>query len=622
MPAHLIGEGLILNLENGKEWIIGRDPEFSDFVIEDPAVSRKHALLSKDLEGFYLSNLSDSKSIYVNGIEYESGNPERILLKEGDQIQFGSHSFRFSEEEIPLQKEKKKDVYEDVFGDLEEPAEPPPPPRNESRNESRDESREETGEEKLERIEEPQEDAEEPSYNTIFDDVESDSELPFNLLQPATLMLKVISGPNAGAEIGLERGRSYVIGRDPNSCGVLFHDYSVSHNHAKLNITADGVMEIEDLGSKNGVLVNGLPIKGNAVITTKDLIALGTTVFMIIDRETAQETLYFPVGPSVEAPEHVESELHESVAAVESDWKNRPLPIKHLIAAGSFLTIFFIVFISFFSLFKSDQIVDTRKEPTTRIKEALAKYSGVEFSYNPATGKLFIVGHVLTSVDYQEMLYRIGEVNFVQSTDNNVVIDELVWKSMNDILSQNPDWRGVSIRSSEPGKFEVVGTVNTAVQSAALSDFLTVNFPYLDKLQNNVVAEDVLTTQIQSVLVKYGFGSVAFQLAGNELVLSGNYSNENKNSDKMLKDLNLLPGISRVKNYTTPTNPNAAGINISQNYQVTGNSTTNGHGYSVIVNGKIYEVGGSVDGMMITAIEPKTILLEKDGIKYKIDYRQ
>ena len=113
-----------------------------------------------------------------------------------------------------------------------------------------------------------------------------------------------------------------------------------------------------------------------------------------------------------------------------------------------------------------------------RIKDALSKYPDVQYSFNPATGKLFLVGHVSTGVDFQEMLYRIGEVNFIQSTDNNVVIDELVWKSVNEVLSNNPDWKGVSIRSPEPGKFEVVGTVNTAAQAAALSDFLTVNFPY------------------------------------------------------------------------------------------------------------------------------------------------
>ena len=43
------------------------------------------------------------------------------------------------------------------------------------------------------------------------------------------------------------------------------------------------------------------------------------------------------------------------------------------------------------------------------------------------------------------MNYRIGQIEFITSTEDNVVIDELVWKTMNDVISGNPHWRGVSI---------------------------------------------------------------------------------------------------------------------------------------------------------------------------------
>lgn len=34
---------------------------------------------------------------------------------------------------------------------------------------------------------------------------------------------------------------------------------SVSRNHARLDVSEEGVIEIEDLGSKNGTVVNGIP---------------------------------------------------------------------------------------------------------------------------------------------------------------------------------------------------------------------------------------------------------------------------------------------------------------------------------------------------------------------------
>ncbi len=69
----------------------------------------------------------------------------------------------------------------------------------------------------------------------------------------------MISGPNAGAEIGIEKGRTYTLGKDPDSCDIVFQDLSVSRNHARLTLNADGTMEIEDLGSKNGTVMNGIP---------------------------------------------------------------------------------------------------------------------------------------------------------------------------------------------------------------------------------------------------------------------------------------------------------------------------------------------------------------------------
>src|SRR3989344_15251 len=273
MPAHLIAEegplrGLLLQFDEGEEWIIGRDPEAADFVIEDSTVSRKHVKISKLPEGLLLKNLSHVNPILVNGEELE----DQIVLKEGDRIQIGHNTFLFSEEAAPevgvtplkpskKPKKKKTGGYDDIFGELEEP---PPPPREEPPEAPREE--------------EPEKGA----YDTIFEAGGPEEEAPFNLLPPTNLLLKVISGPNAGAEIGLEKGRSYILGKDPDSSDIVFQDLSVSRNHARLTVSESGALEIEDLGSKNSTTVSGLPILEKTAITTQDMIALGTTVFLII----------------------------------------------------------------------------------------------------------------------------------------------------------------------------------------------------------------------------------------------------------------------------------------------------------------------------------------------------
>ncbi len=44
-------KGLSLSLEGRESWIIGRDPDECQLVIEDPLVSRKHLLIQYTSEG-------------------------------------------------------------------------------------------------------------------------------------------------------------------------------------------------------------------------------------------------------------------------------------------------------------------------------------------------------------------------------------------------------------------------------------------------------------------------------------------------------------------------------------------------------------------------------------------
>ena len=130
-----------------------------------------------------------------------------------------------------------------------------------------------------------------------------------------------------------------------------------------------------------------------------------------------------------------------------------------------------------------------------------------------------------------------------------------------------------------------------------------------------------LTAQLQSLLMMKGFGAVTIQLNNGDVVLSGLYSNKMETEYKdLIKEIHTIAGVTGVHDLATPTSPNAAAIDLSQQYQVSGSSIFDGRGYSAILNGKIYTLGDLIDGMKIMTIEPNTILLEKDSIKYKIEY--
>ena len=92
----------------------------------------------------------------------------------------------------------------------------------------------------------------------------------------AVAMATVLSGPDCGKEFPLASGTN-IVGRQ-RSCEVRLSDGMVSRSHARLNISSD--IEIIDLGSANGVELNGSLISRETVRPT-DEIRVGDTVFAV-----------------------------------------------------------------------------------------------------------------------------------------------------------------------------------------------------------------------------------------------------------------------------------------------------------------------------------------------------
>ena len=78
-----------------------------------------------------------------------------------------------------------------------------------------------------------------------------------------------------GATIATRRlGRRILVGRAP-SAEVRIDDPRVSRLHARIEMREDGVY-VEDLGSRNGTLVDGAPVVGSRRLANGDEITIGT----------------------------------------------------------------------------------------------------------------------------------------------------------------------------------------------------------------------------------------------------------------------------------------------------------------------------------------------------------
>ncbi len=100
--------------------------------------------------------------------------------------------------------------------------------------------------------------------------------------------LLVMRGLDVGNVIRMEQS-VLVVGRD-ESCDVIFNDEGMSRQHARFRIAGDRIV-LEDLGSTNGVFLNGNPIE-TAVLQDGDKILLGRFTILKYSQQDELELEY------------------------------------------------------------------------------------------------------------------------------------------------------------------------------------------------------------------------------------------------------------------------------------------------------------------------------------------
>jgi type III secretion system YscD/HrpQ family protein len=626
MAARLISEegdlkGLVLAFENGNQWIIGRDPDESQLVIHDPLVSRKHALAVLQPDGIYIQNLSETNPIQINDEELR----DTYLLHHGDSLKIGNELFRYyTDSDAHVLDEEYPSTIETYLQDSLPP---------ENVNDTQEPLIQEDSDKTMDK-----------TFDTILNDDDDDfanlAEIDFGLSETGRWMIKVVGGPNNGAEFYMETGRSYILGTDPKSCDIVFHDNSVSRQHAKIIVSEEDALTIEDLNSRNGVLVSGKPVVGSESLQTNQIISLGTTSFIVYDREGEMQTIISPLLPSIvkilqgEEEKSVvkeEKEVEPFIpAAVEPAPIEEPLPPppKHNSLSYALIALIIglltVVGIGTTALFKSEPVqTHETANADELIDQTLAPYKpSIKFAYNKATGGLLLIGHVATAAEKNQLLYTLHSLPFKMNIDDSgIVIDEGVWRETNFILSNNPEYKGISIHSPEPGHFVMTGTLKTSKQAEQLSNYIGSIFPYLDLLKREVVVEEEVLSKIQSWLHSAGLNNVAAQMNNGEISLTGNVPGDKADAiPGIIAKIKSIPGVRIVNNFTKIKTADMGIANITNQYQVTG-STKVGDKYTVIINGRILSEGDHLDGMRITSITSNAIFLEKESSKFKIDYK-
>lgn len=607
MSAKIVAEdgllkGLVLTLDKGEEWIIGRDSHSVNLVIEDPAASRRQMICRKLDDKFEIENLSDHTAIYLNGNEIQG----KTFVNNGDTIQFGNTTYRF------YQDSKAQIISEES--------------QNEYSNEENDE---------------------EPHYS-IYDDEEpidhSLSEVNFDITDTGRWLLKVIGGPNNGAEFSMQNGHSYVIGTNPNHCDIVFHDTSISRQHVKITIKDDDTIQIEDLKSRNGTLVDGNALTEPQTLIPNSIVNIGTTSFVIYDREGEMQTLISPLMPSIvkilqeeeqkplqEAQVPTTPSFEQAASAPDSETMPEvsepivtppPPSSSSFFIVASVIGLFILTGLGTTFLFYNEPVPITQQYDTEEaLKNVLAPYPDIRHSFNSGTGRLILVGHVLTSSQRHQLLYALQSLNFIKTVDDSgVIIDEGVWSEINQIISKNPSWRGVSVSASAPGKFVISGSLPSRAQAEQVLEYISTHFSYLSNIENRIVVEQDVVEAFNVALLNNGFRNIKVEINEGNISLSGTIPNGTlEQFNKVVEQLKGSTHVRNIRSFVTEGAPEATLVNITDRYNVSGVSTI-GSKTSVIINGRILTVGDILDGMTIREITPSYIMLERDNVTYRIDY--
>lgn len=450
-------------------------------------------------------------------------------------------------------------------------------------------------------------------------------------------LLKILAGPNSGAQMNLQERKEYIVGSESGKCDIVLTDLSVSKQHLKLAVAEDGTLSLADLNSRNGVLVNGEKIETLTAQTANALVTLGSTTLMLVDRQAPHKKMISPPIPIREravTPSPL-ADLQETRAASKPlDDKKSSLPPPNLfkfgnltknrpIAAGAAAMIA-LFFIAIFTLMR-----DTTAAPSTRgweeqtLSELLEPYP-FTFTFNASDESVALRGHIANSSERDEVVAKLKTLPFVERIDSRaLVVDDSLCREFNQILKNS--WPQISLASQEPGKFVLKGLFSTQGQMDKLTQYLNLHFPYSEQLKSDILVVDTTTEQINRKLEEIAPGEMVAQFTGRQLLIVGTLPADKKESfDRYLVDLKGLPGISNVQNMTTLRSANQneeSAIDLSNRYKVTGSTTRSNVNVSIAINGRILQRGDLLDGMTIISIQADKVLLQRDSARYKINYK-
>lgn len=343
-------------------------------------------------------------------------------------------------------------------------------------------------------------------------------------------LLKIIGGPNQGAEVALGDGE-IIIGSSPE-CDLILSDTLVSAKHVKVVVSGDTV----------SFLPLELPVYLNGEEVPKELqkldffkfVSLGTTHFVIgpmggewpsltaADIPVLKKKEVPAPGGGVEGP-GAEGAKVATGAGEELPKETKPFYKRSLYvysAAGGLLFLMLVAFMVPILLIKPPTITKEQAKPADIAADMreLLKSEGYadKVTITPNKGMFIIQGWVNSNQQKDAIINLLSD--YANITDIRVYSQEQVGQAIRDILATKG--LPLAVESLGPGKVRISGYAGDTSTWEAIRDELKRDVVGIKYIEESVLTEEKIVQIIQQALKQFEIGDKISLIPQNGFLLA------------------------------------------------------------------------------------------------------
>lgn len=122
--------------------------------------------------------------------------------------------------------------------------------------------------------------------------------------------LTIVSGPDSGSVLVADK-QDVIVGRKPEEDGLVVADHSISRKHLRI-FGGPNNFQVEDLGSGNGTLINGMPVSLHG-LRDGDLITAGLSTFLFHELSDGKDPSTPPEAIATITMDRLRKSIHDVV---------------------------------------------------------------------------------------------------------------------------------------------------------------------------------------------------------------------------------------------------------------------------------------------------------------------